>query len=151
MKISQVFFIVVCVVEVSSKFLSLLYHLKMDNPIIVGKISDLKNKEMFQLFKDVNVLGQSINMITMFGNNSLQRSTGIIIRPDDTSLDMFNAQNVKKLVKVLIIFDIFWVNSEEPRGRLKSGVAEKLAKSVTVYSEAGFIYKTTILFLQNHY
>ena len=112
MKISQVFFIVVCVVEVSSKFLSLLYHLKMDNPIIVGKISDLKNKEMFQLFKDVNVLGQSINMITMFGNNSLQRSTGIIIRPDDTSLDMFNAQNVKKLVKVLIIFDIFWVNSE---------------------------------------
>ena len=100
MKISELFFIIVCVVEVNSKFLSLLYHLKMDNPVIVGKISDLKNKEMIQLFKDVNVLGQSINMITMFGNNSLQRSTGIIIRPDDTSLDMFNAQNVKKFVKV---------------------------------------------------
>ena len=72
----------------------------MDNPVIVGKISDLKNKEMIQLFKDVNVLGQSINMITMLGNNSLQRSTGIIIQPDDTTLDMFNAQNVKKFVKV---------------------------------------------------
>ena len=57
------YFIVVCFVEVNSKFLSLLYHLKMDNPIIVGKISDLKNKEMIQLFKDVNVLGQSISMI----------------------------------------------------------------------------------------
>ena len=100
MKISELFFIIVCVVEVNSKFLSLLYHLKMDNPVIVGKISDLKNKEMIQLFKDVNVLGQSINMITMLGNNSLQRSTGIIIQPDDTRLDMFNAQNVKKFVKV---------------------------------------------------
>ena len=100
MKISELFFIIVCVVEVNSKFLSLLYHLKMDNPVIVGKISDLKNKEMIQLFKDVNVLGQSINMITMLGNNSLQRSTGIIIQPDDTTLDMFNPQNVKKFVKV---------------------------------------------------
>ena len=100
MKISELFFIIVCVVEVNSKFLSLLYHLKMDNPVIVGKISDLKNKDMIQLFKDVNVLGQSINMITMLGNNSLQRSTGIIIQPDDTRLDMFNAQNVKKFVKV---------------------------------------------------
>ena len=98
MKISELFFIIVCVVEVNSKFLSLLYHLKMDNPVIVGKISDLKNKEMIQLFKDVNVLGQSINMITMLGNNSLQRSTGIIIQPDDTTLNKFNAQNVKKFM-----------------------------------------------------
>ena len=101
MKVFELFFIVVCFVEVNSKFLSLLYHLKMDNPVIVGKISDLKNKEMIQLFKDVNVLGQSVNMITMLGNNSLQRSTGIIIQPDDTTLNKFNAQNVKKFVKVL--------------------------------------------------
>ena len=100
MKISELFFIIVCVVEVKSKFLSLLYHLKMDNPVIVGKISDLKNKDMIQLFKDVNVLGQSINMITMLGNNSLQRSTGMIIQPDDTISNKFNAQNVKKFVKV---------------------------------------------------
>ena len=98
MKISELFFIIVCVVEVNSKFLSLLYHLKMDNPVIVGKISDLKNKDMIQLFKDVNVLGQSINMITMLGNNSLQRSTGIIIQPDDKTLNKFNAQNVKKFM-----------------------------------------------------
>ena len=78
----------------------------MDNPVIVGKISDLKNKDMIQLFKDVNVLGQSINMITMLGNNSLQRSTGIIIQPDDTISNKFNAQNVKKFVKVLF-FQIY--------------------------------------------
>ena len=67
---------------------------------LTGEMYD-QNKEMIQLFKDVNVLGQSINMITMLGNNSLQRSTGIIIQPDDTTLDMFNPQNVKKFVKVL--------------------------------------------------
>ena len=103
MKISQVFFIVVCVVEVSSKFLSLLYHLKMDNPIIVGKISDLKNKEMIQLFKDVNVLGQSISMITTLRNDSLQRSTGIVIQPDNSTLNKFYVQNVKKFCESFII------------------------------------------------
>ena len=101
MKVFELFFIVVCFVEVNSKFLSLLYHLQMDNPVIVGKISDLKNKEMIQLFKDVNVLGQSISMITMLRNDSLQRSTGIVIKPDDSTLNKFNAQNVKNFLKVL--------------------------------------------------
>ena len=101
MKVFELFFIVVCFVEVNSKFLSLLYHLQMDNPVIVGKISDLKNKEMIQLFKDVNVLGQSISMITMLRNDSLQRSTGIVIKPDDSTLNKFYAQNVKNFLKVL--------------------------------------------------
>ena len=73
----------------------------MDNPVIVGKISDLKNKEMIELFKDVNVLGQSIRMITMLRNDSLQRSTGIVIKPDDSTLNKFYAQNVKNFLKVL--------------------------------------------------
>ena len=101
MKVFELFFIVVCFVEVNSKFLSLLYHLQMDNPVIVGKICDLKNKEMIQLFKDVNVLGQSISMITMLRNDSLQRSTGIVIKPDDSTLNKFYAQNVKNFLKVL--------------------------------------------------
>ena len=75
----------------------------MNNPVIVGKISDLKNKEMIQLFKDVNVLGQSINMITMLRKNSLQRSTGIIIQPDDPTLNKFYVQNVKKSCESFII------------------------------------------------
>ena len=103
MKISGLFFIIVCVVKVNSKFLSLLYHLKMDNPVIVGKISDLKNKEMIQMFKDINVLGQSINMITMLRNDSLQRSTGIIIQPDDPTLNKFYVQNVKKSYESFIV------------------------------------------------
>ena len=106
MKISELFFIIVCVVEVNSEFLSLLHNLKMDNPVIVGKISDLKNKEMIQMFKDVNVLGQSISMITMLGNNSLQRSTGIIIQPSDTTLNKFDAQNVKKFVKAFFLSNL---------------------------------------------
>ena len=103
MNISELFFIIVCIVEVNSKFLSLLYHLKMDNPVIVGKIRELKNKEMIQMFKDINVLGQSINMITMLRNDSLQRSTGIIIQPDDPTLNKFYVQNVKKSCESFII------------------------------------------------
>ena len=87
----------------------------MDNPVIVGKISDLKNKEMIQLFKDVNVLGQSINMITMLGNNSLQRSTGIIIQPDDTITNKFNAQNVKKFV---IFFPLKFITLHSHKNKL---------------------------------
>ena len=102
MKLSELFFIIVCVAEVNSKFLSLLYHLKMDSPVIVGKISDLKNKDMIQLFKDVNGLDQSICMITMLKNDSLQRSSGIMVHPDNLTLDKFYVQKVKKLMKVLI-------------------------------------------------
>ena len=103
MKLFELFFIIVCVVEVTSKFLSLLYYLKMNNPVIVGKISDLKNKDMIQLFKDVNGLDQSICMITMLKNDSLQRSSGIIVHPDNLTLDKFYVQKVKKFMKVLLV------------------------------------------------
>ena len=101
------FFVLLCVIscisEVSSLFLSLLYYLKMNNPVIVGKISDLKNKDMIQLFKDVNGLDQSICMITMLKNDSLQRSSGIIVHPDTLTLDKFYVQKVKKFMKVLLV------------------------------------------------
>ena len=74
----------------------------MNNPVIVGKINDLKNKDMIQLFKDVNGLDQSICMITVLKNDSLQRSSGIIVHPDNLTLDKFYVQKVKKFMKVLI-------------------------------------------------
>ena len=102
MKIWVLFCVIACIAEVSSIFLSLLYHLKMNNPVIVGKINDLKNKDMIQLFKDVNGLDQSICMITVLKNDSLQRSSGIIVHPDNLTLDKFYVQKVKKFMKVLI-------------------------------------------------
>ena len=75
----------------------------MNNPVIVGKISDLKNKDMIQLFKDVNGLDQSICMITVLKNDSLQRSSGIIVHPDNLTLDKFYVQKVKKFMKVLLV------------------------------------------------
>ena len=72
MKTWVLFSVIACIAEVSSMFLSLLYHLEMNNPVIVGKINDLKNKDMIQLFKDVNGLDQSICMITVLKNDSLQ-------------------------------------------------------------------------------
>ena len=102
MKIWVLFCVIACIAEVSSMFLSLLYHLTMNNPVIVGKINDLKNKDMIQLFKDVNGFDQSICMITVLKNDSLQRSSGIIVHPDNLTLDKFYVQKVKKFMKVLI-------------------------------------------------
>ena len=102
MKIWVLFCVIACIAEVSSMFLSLLYHLEMNNPVVVGKINDLKNKDMIQLFKDVNGLDQSICMITVLKNNSLQISSGIIVHPDNQTLDKFYVQKVKKFMKVLI-------------------------------------------------
>ena len=102
MKTWVLFCVIACIAEVSSMFLSLLYHLKMNNPVIVGKINDLKNKDMIQLFKDVNGLDQSICMITVLKNDSLQRSSGIIVHPDNLTLDKFYVQKVKKFMKILI-------------------------------------------------
>ena len=103
MKTWVLFCVIACIAEVSSIFLSLLYHLKMNNPLVVGKINDLKNKDMIQLFKDVNGLDQSICMITVLKNDSLQISSGIIIHPDNLTLDKFYVQKVKKFMKVLIV------------------------------------------------
>ena len=103
MKFCVLFCVIACIAEVSSMFLSLLYHLEMNNPVIVGKISDLKNKDMIQLFKDVNGLDQSICIITVLKNDSLQRSSGIIVHPDNLTLDKFYVQKVKKFMKVLLV------------------------------------------------
>ena len=103
MKFCVLFCVIACIAEVSSIFLSLLYHLKMNNPVIVGKINDLKNKDMIQLFKDINGLDQSICMITVLKNDSLQRSSGIIVHPDNLTLDKFYVQKVKKFMKVLLV------------------------------------------------
>ena len=56
--------------EVESIFLSLLQELRMSNPVIVGKDSDLKTREMFQLMKNVMRLGQTITLTTSLTNES---------------------------------------------------------------------------------
>ena len=81
-------------IEVDSKFLVLLHHLKMKNPVIVGKISDLMNKEMIQLFKDVNLSNQSISMTAKLQNGSHKTSSGIMLYTDNLSLKAFYFQNV---------------------------------------------------------
>ena len=71
----------------------------MKNPIIVGAKTDLKNKEMFDLMKNVMKLDQSISLIDRIRNGSLHQTSGIIINPTDkVFLKLMNKLSVRELV-----------------------------------------------------
>ena len=79
--------------EAHCVFLSLLNQLNMTNPIIVGKINNLRTKEMFTLMKNVMNLNQTICLSTSFRNDSLQSSPGIVIQPTKHTSAKFFGQN----------------------------------------------------------
>ena len=58
-------------------FLSLLNQLNMTNPVVIGRISDLKKKEMFILMKNVMSLDQTISLTTAIKNTSRRSSRKI--------------------------------------------------------------------------
>jgi hypothetical protein len=74
-------------------FLSLLKKLDMTNPIIIGKINDLRTKEMFTLMKKVMSLNQTVCLSTSIRNNSsLETSPGIVIHPSKQNSALFFGQ-----------------------------------------------------------
>ena len=79
---------------VNCKFFSILSELGMTNPIIVGRQSDLKTKELFNLMKDIMSVDQTISLTTSIRNGSLQKSPGIILRPDKFGIANFYGQKV---------------------------------------------------------
>ena len=79
--------------EANCVFLSLLDKLGMTNPIIIGKINDLRTKEMFTLMKKVMELDQTICLSTSIRNNSLQTSPGIVIQSTKQTSAQFFGQN----------------------------------------------------------
>ena len=96
-RIGMRFFTLVYYLTVSAvncKFFSLLYELNMTNPIIIGRQSDLKTKELFNLMKDVMSIDQTISLTTTIRNSSLQKSPGIMLRPDKFGIANFYSQDV---------------------------------------------------------
>ena len=81
------------IIETQCVFLSLLKTLDMKNPIIIGKINDLRAKEMFTLMKKVMSLNQTICLSTSIRNNSLQTSPGIVMQPAKHISSQFFGQN----------------------------------------------------------
>ena len=79
---------------VNCNFFSILSELGMTNPIIVGRQSDLKTKELFNLMKDIMSVDQTISLTTSIRNGSLQKSPGIILRPDKFGIANFYGQKV---------------------------------------------------------
>ena len=79
---------------VNCKFFSILYELGMTNPIIIGRQSDLKTKELFNLMKDVMSVDQTISLTTTLRNGSLQTSPGIMLRQDKFGITNFYSQEV---------------------------------------------------------
>ena len=66
----------------NGNYLSMLDQLDMSNPMIVGEFGYLRNRKMFHLMKNVMILNQSICLTTTIRNNTLQRSPGIILKPN---------------------------------------------------------------------
>ena len=66
----------------NGNYLSMLDQLGMSNPMIIGELGYLRNQKMFHLMKNVMMLNQSICLTTTIRNNTLQRSPGIILKPN---------------------------------------------------------------------
>ena len=79
--------------ETHCEYTSLLNKLDMTNPVIIGKINDLRTKEMFNLMKNVMKLNQTICLSENIRNNSLQLSPGIVIQPTEHIFAQFFGQN----------------------------------------------------------
>ena len=67
-------------IHVNCQFLSLLQELEMKNPVIVGNISELKTRNMFDIMKYVMKQNQSIHLTTNIRMGSIQHSSGIILQ-----------------------------------------------------------------------
>ena len=84
---------------VNCKFFSILYELGMTNPIIIGRQSDLKTKELFNLMKDVMSVDQTISLTTTIRNDSLQNSPGIMLCPDKIGIENFYGQKANRNIQ----------------------------------------------------
>ena len=85
--------------ETRCDYTSLLNKLDMTNPVIIGKINDLRTKEMFTLMKNVMKLNQTICLSKSIRNNSLQTSPGIVIQPTEHIFAQFFDQNTHANIK----------------------------------------------------
>ena len=85
--------------EIHCEYTSLLNKLDMTNPVIIGKINDLRTKEMFTLMKNVMKLNQTICLSKSIRNNSLQTSPGIVIQPTEHIFAQFFDQNTYANIK----------------------------------------------------
>ena len=85
--------------ETHCDYTSLLNKLNMTNPVIIGKINDLRTKEMFTLMKNVMKLNQTICLSKSIRNNSLQTSPGIVIHPTEHIFGQFFGQNTYEKIK----------------------------------------------------
>ena len=85
--------------EIHCEYTLLLNKLDMTNPVIIGKINDLRTKEMFTLMKNVMKLNQTICLSKSIRNNSLQTSPGIVIQPTEQIFAQFFYQNTHANIK----------------------------------------------------
>ena len=99
MRLIVLVFYYLTISAVNCKFFSILSELGMRNPIIVGRQSDLKTKELFNLMKDIMRVDQTISLTTTIRNSSLQKSPGIMLRPDQFGIVFFYGQKANRNIQ----------------------------------------------------
>ena len=85
----------------NGNYLSILDQLDMSNPMIIGELGYLRNRKMFHLMKNVMILNQSICLTTTITNNTIQKSPGIIFKPNDRAAFKFHDQKHLHVLKNL--------------------------------------------------
>ena len=90
-------FMLTLFIQVNSQYLSLLRELEMKNPVIVGNISVLKTRNMFDMMKYIMTQNQSIRLSTNIKNESLQQSSGIIIDQNVSKILLLMNEHLRKM------------------------------------------------------
>ena len=131
--------------ETHCEYTSLLNKLDMTNPVIIGKINDLRTKEMFNLMKNVMKLNQTICLSTSIRNNSLQLSPGIVIQPTEHIFAQFFGQNTNANIQkpwILVVKEL------EKYSRIDELIFFLENKTLWEHYEFKFMKKANILAIQ---
>ena len=83
-------------IQVNCQFLSLLQELEMKNPVIIGNISVLKTRNMFDMMKYIMKQNQSIHLTTNIRNGSIQYSAGIVLDPNVSKMLLLMNKHLRK-------------------------------------------------------
>ena len=108
-------------IQVNCQYLSLLRELEMKNPVIVGNISMLKTRNMFDMMKYIMKQKQSIHLTTNIRNGSVQHSTGIVLDKNISKMLLLMNENLRKPWIIVGEFSEMYTQIDKPLYFLENG------------------------------
>ena len=114
-------FMLTLFIQVNSQYLSLLRELEMKNPVIVGNISVLKTRNMFDMMKYIMTQNQSIHLTANLKNESIQQSSGIILDQNVSKIFLLMNEHLRKPWIIVSEFSEWYTQINKPFYLLENG------------------------------